>query len=518
MESIKSDAIRSQLERILSSPEFTSSKRFQQFLSYIVKSSLDGQSENIKQYSVAVEALGYSSDYNPQTNPTVRILAQRLRRSLERYYNTHGALDPIKIEIPKGRYVPVFSLNTSNNRDDLLIKNTSPSIAVFLFDCLSDSKELGYMASGLTEEIIIALTKFSGLKVVGPLFKNILREANLNSHKVIGEKYGVRFILSGTLRKHQKSLRVTAKLIDTENGSHLWGESLTCKLAQASILDCEVSIVNKISSIIADTFGIINKTLSAESNRNKISSLSSYEAALRFYHWIMVLSEESFTEALNAIKQAMDADPCNALNLALMSDITTSSYMTGYKDSSVLDYAEELANRAVALDPNCQHAFFALALSHAANFRKSLFITACNSALNLNPNNANLAGAIGMHLWMTGEYSRGNSLMSTAIELNPHHPGWYHIVPFCDHYLNGEYQLALESALKINTPGMYIDPLYRAAVLGQLGQAKRSQAALNQLLSLFPDFKSHGRELMKRLVFLDIHVEMLWDGLKRSGI
>ena len=105
---ISADRIADQLSRILASPKFTASKRLSRFLSFVVEQSQKGQSGRIKQYTIAVDALGYKDDFDPQSDPVVRLQARRLRRALDKYYDTLGASDPIRIDIPKGAYVPIF--------------------------------------------------------------------------------------------------------------------------------------------------------------------------------------------------------------------------------------------------------------------------------------------------------------------------------------------------------------------------------------------------------------------------
>ncbi len=78
------DRVKPQLERILASQEFMASKVLRRFLRYVVEQSLNGQSDGIKQYTVAVEAFGYGADFDPQSNPNVRIHARKLRRALDR--------------------------------------------------------------------------------------------------------------------------------------------------------------------------------------------------------------------------------------------------------------------------------------------------------------------------------------------------------------------------------------------------------------------------------------------------
>ena len=79
MSNISPDRVKAQLEKILSSADFVAGKQLSQFLRYVVEQSLNGRSGSIKQYAVAVDALGYGADFDPHTNPTVRVVARRLR-------------------------------------------------------------------------------------------------------------------------------------------------------------------------------------------------------------------------------------------------------------------------------------------------------------------------------------------------------------------------------------------------------------------------------------------------------
>ena len=83
-----SESIQDQLERILQTQDFRSSERLSDFLRFVVEETLAGQTDSINQRTVAVNGLGYPANFNPQTNPGVRVHASLLRRALERYYLT----------------------------------------------------------------------------------------------------------------------------------------------------------------------------------------------------------------------------------------------------------------------------------------------------------------------------------------------------------------------------------------------------------------------------------------------
>lgn len=100
--------IRAALLRVIASPDFAASPRLAAFLRYVVERALAGEAARLKGYTIAVEALGRTADFDPRVDPIVRVEAGRLRRRLDRYYAAKGANDPVAIELPRGGYVPRF--------------------------------------------------------------------------------------------------------------------------------------------------------------------------------------------------------------------------------------------------------------------------------------------------------------------------------------------------------------------------------------------------------------------------
>lgn len=93
------EAIHSQLNRILSSPFFRESPAANHFLRFVVQAVLSGQSHQIKQYTIAVDALGYPKDFDPNTSTSIRVLAGRVRVMRELYYLHEGAHDDIRTDL-----------------------------------------------------------------------------------------------------------------------------------------------------------------------------------------------------------------------------------------------------------------------------------------------------------------------------------------------------------------------------------------------------------------------------------
>jgi adenylate cyclase len=519
--------IESQMERILNSPQFKAADLQSRFLRYIVEETLAGRKDQIKQYTVGVHALGRDAAFNPQIDPMVRMQARRLRRALDRYYETNGVNDPIRIEIPLGRYIPVFLPNgrgSSLSPESTATKHESsplsePSIAILPFVYLGDEIDDAYFASGLTEEMIIAFTRFTYLQLIGPLNRDKIQEQNLAARD-IGREFNVRFLFDGTVRKRDHMLHVTAKLIDAYSGEHLWAQVTDLDLYTMSIGDIEDEIVSKAAAAVADLFGIVPRTLVRESSvRHPSSSFSDYEPMMRLHHYVATLTEESHSKALIASRQALQRNPDNPMAAASLADLLASTYHLGFTDDlSILNEADSLVQGALIIDPISQFAHYVMAFIHFLRFQREMCLEEIDKTLALNPNAANTVAATALHLGMVGEWAYSIQLMSKAMRLNPHHPGWYHIVPFMDHYRQRDYDSALKDAHRFTTPLYFWDPLIRAAVLGKLGRQLEAKEAVDSLMSLVPDFEERGRGLIQRMVFLDEHVDMLLDGLSKSGV
>ena len=99
--------VRAELERILASRCFEQAGRSSSFLRFVVEQTLAGQGDRLKGYTIAVEVFSRPPDFDAQTDPLVRVEAGRLRRRLIEYYADEGRDDPVRLELPRGRYYVV---------------------------------------------------------------------------------------------------------------------------------------------------------------------------------------------------------------------------------------------------------------------------------------------------------------------------------------------------------------------------------------------------------------------------
>src|SRR5262245_2676443 len=104
------DKIRDTVSRIVASNTFASSERLVRFLEFSCEQVLAGKGSELKEQVLAIEVFGRDPSYDPKTNSLVRVTALKLRSKLIEYYAGEGASEPIRIELPKGNYAPVFHI------------------------------------------------------------------------------------------------------------------------------------------------------------------------------------------------------------------------------------------------------------------------------------------------------------------------------------------------------------------------------------------------------------------------
>jgi hypothetical protein len=97
-----------QIHRIIHSATFRNALTLQQLFQFVADKAIGGATEGLKEYTIGVEAFGRKQDFDPKTDPIVRVQVHRLRLKLKEYYDAEGSHDPILIEVPKGHYLPSF--------------------------------------------------------------------------------------------------------------------------------------------------------------------------------------------------------------------------------------------------------------------------------------------------------------------------------------------------------------------------------------------------------------------------
>jgi len=419
-------------------------ERLSLFLRYVVEQSLNGQSDHIKQYTIAVDALGYAEHFNPKTDSIIRIQARRLRRALDQYYSGKGFKDPIKIEIPKGSYVPVFIDNQESPEvpdssecpspvpAQTPLDLSAPAMAVIMFENLNDNDQNSFFSKGLTAEIIVSLSRFSDLSVLGPLTQT---EAKPIDYYKISHEYGARFVLQGWVRSSGSKIRMTIDMSDALTGKKLWNKTFEYDLEKTSLFEIEDIVAGQVSGTIADGAGIVFRNLQAETYPEHLKVNAITLAVLKYNNAQMTLAPRDWESAILAINDALAARPGNALLLALLANI----YYADARDEmnllpDSLSKMEDLVHKAVSLDPNLQIARYNMVVLNSFFGRRQKCIAEAKRTSALNPNYSRILAGSAVAVTCVGEYELGKEFIERAKWLNPHYPSWFHFIE-CTHKL-----------------------------------------------------------------------------------
>jgi len=390
-------------------------------------------------------------------------------------------------------------------------------VAVLPFKYSGANAELSALAEGLTEEIVTGLSRFSYLRVIARGSTARLKGEAVDV-RTAGKELGARYVMEGSLRQAGTKLRVAVQLVDALSGAHLWAETYERDFHPDAVFELQDDLVPKIVSTVADWYGVLPHSMS-EALRGKASDqLSPYEAVLRSFGYFERGTAEEHAEVRAVLEQAVQKAPANADCWAMLSMIYGEEYSKCFNaQPDPIGRALQAARRAADAAPSNPLAYNALA--QALFFRKELhaFRNAAERAIALNPMGGFTAAYMGILLAYAGEWERGCTLVGRALQLNPHHPGWFWYGPFFNAYREGDYRGALEFALKINLPGTFYAQAVLVAAYGQLGEREPGRNALRELLTLRPDFAVIAREEFGKWHDPEL-VEHVLDGLCKAGL
>jgi TolB-like protein len=220
------EAVREQLARILASPQFAHSERLSRFLKLAVEVAQSGAA--LKEYRIGVDVFDRGQDFDPRTDPIVRVQAAKLRSKLTEYYAGPGVRDALVIAVPKGSYAAEINAATAPAKPRLAEPTSTAAplsrVAVLPFVSMSSEQDNEHFADGLTEELINRLAQVPTLQVVARTsafrFKN--RSEDLRE---VGAQLNVGAIVEGSVRRAGDQIRVTAQLIDVATGYHLFSRT-----------------------------------------------------------------------------------------------------------------------------------------------------------------------------------------------------------------------------------------------------------------------------------------------------
>ena len=231
-----------------------------------------------------------------------------------------------------------------------------PSIAVLPFANMSTDPENEFFSDGLAEEIINALTKVRDLRVVARTSAFSFKGKEIDIRE-IGRRLNVETILEGSVRRAGNRLRVTAQLVKTADGYHLWSERYDREMADVFEIQDEITraIVDHLKvSLLGECEEAIRKR-----QTENVDALTLYMKGRFFWN---KRTEENFKKSIGFFQQALDADPDYAMAHVGMADVfNLYGFYNLFPPRESFAKAKEVAARALQLDDRLAAAHTSLA-------------------------------------------------------------------------------------------------------------------------------------------------------------
>lgn len=357
-----------------------------------------------------------------------------------------------------------------------------PSIAVLPFQNLSGDREQDYFSDGISEDIIIALSRYRSLFVVARNSSFAFRQENVDARR-IAEQLGVRYLLEGSVRRAGKRVRITAQLIDGSTGDHVWAERYDRDLEDIFVVQDDVAGI-----IVSTTAGRVDADVADRSVRKPPENLDAYDHCLRGLQYVHRYNREDYALASEAFEQAVQSDPQYARPYAWLSYLYTVNNVSYSMSYDSLEQALELGRRALALDELESQGHLALGIAHEFSWQHEPAAHHFERGLALNPNDDLLAVEYARFLQYIEREMEGIDWVRKAMRLNPFYPDWYwNIMGRCWHVAE-RYPEAIDAFERIEIPPFWVN-FYLAACYQQLGRSDKAKLHRDRTLEQQPNLR-----------------------------
>jgi TolB-like protein len=449
MSGVPAEAVREALNKVLASDALQGSERSRTLLRFVVERTLSGQTDGLKEYTLGTEALRKSSTFDPRTDSVVRSEFSRLRARLDRYYATQGQNDDLVIALSKGSYVPRFerqaipadsaatgiaaprrsafrrhgplallagalvaavalisyrelvplapSSKAKQERVAAATEQMPVSIAVLPFVNLSGDPGQDFFADGVTEELTTVLANIPNVLVVGRTsasqFKGERRDL-----RAIGQALNVTHLIEGSVRKEGDRVRITAQLVRSDSGVHVWSENYDRQLT--GMLALQEDVATAIAAALKLPLRLGSNQTFASLRPNDAET---YELFLRGRAAFRGRQGE---QAVNLLEQVVARDPDFAPGWRFLASARNTDNiqrsLKGLEPRTYTESQEALARRVIALAPNSADGYAMLATLAADEGQKLEALQFREQALQRDANDPELMNAYANDLWELG--------------------------------------------------------------------------------------------------------------------
>jgi TolB-like protein/Tfp pilus assembly protein PilF len=287
------------------------------------------------------------------------------------------------------------------------------ALAVMPFDNISPDKETDYFSDGLTEELTARLSSVSGIELVSRWATKKMKERE-HDVSAIGKELGARYIVGGSVRRFQDSLRITVQLVDVETNRQLWGNTYKGKLDE--IFDIQEQVAQQIVEALK-----LKLSFSEQVSLTKryTVNVEAYDLYLRGQDYLLRMSKRSVEYAIQLFEKAIELDPRYAAAYAACSSAYGQRYQYFAREEKYRLRAQELAFKALMYDGNLPEAYTAMGLSYFVWGKLEEANASSRKAVELDPEDFVAHWTLGRIHFSKGEFKEAYEAFRRVIELKP---------------------------------------------------------------------------------------------------
>ena len=357
------------------------------------------------------------------------------------------------------------------------VASDKPAVAVLPFTNMSGDTEQEYFSDGITEDIITELSRFHSLLVIARNSSFAFKGRPLKVQE-IGRELGVAYVVEGSVRRLGDRLRLTAQLIDSASGSHIWAERY-----DRDVHDI-FNIQDELAHAIAATIGAKVEAVGRESAAKlSPSALKAHDLVLRAKAHALKYTRHDLEQARQMARHAIELDPTSAQAhacYAFCCSVIIYSYWTSDREQLRVE-AFDAAKRAVALDATDNYARWVLGMVYLTRREYEEARIHLEKVVENNPNDTEGRGIFAMLLVAIGEAGAAIEHFEIMKRQNPFDLSWFPWIKGLAYFTLRRYGMAIATFKQIPEPHNEVRG-YLAACHAYLGKSAEAKAILQEFL------------------------------------
>ncbi len=361
-----------------------------------------------------------------------------------------------------------------------------PSIAVLPFTNMSGDPEQEYFSDGITEDIITALSRISGLLVVAR-HSTLIYKGQTVDIKQVGREQGVAYVLEGSVRKSGNRVRVTAQLIDVTTGHHRWAERYDRELDDIFAVQDDITHNVTIALQVELTQGEQARVMASGTD-----SVKAWELVVRADELMDRHIREDKLEGKRLAEAALQIDPAYALAWIDIGWSHWEDAYWGWSESSEesVERALDAAQKALEIDDTHPDALALLSATHSIRGEHDKAIVVAEKAVSLAPSHAEATAILAMALMMSVNPTDAIHQIKRAMRLCPVYPAWYLLLLGQCQYQIGENDQAISTLREAveREPDSALTMVWLANVLAEVGSVEEAKSVVERILTIDPTF------------------------------